>query len=202
VVDGSSIGAVNSYTFSDVKEDHSISATFVKATSYVITASAGSHGKISPSGDTEVSPGEDQTCVITPDKGYLVDSVLVDGEKVKTKSTKTNAVTYSFTKASSNHVISVSFKKAHTIKAPSMVKAKEKTSSSVRITWKKVRGAVKYKVYKAVKKSGKYKLAGTVKGNNKTVKGLKRGHVYWFKVKTFGKASVSRYSKIVKVVIK
>jgi hypothetical protein len=57
-VDGVSVGAVSSYTFSNVTSNHTISASFTQTpTTYTITASAGSGGSISPSGSVSVASG-------------------------------------------------------------------------------------------------------------------------------------------------
>ncbi|MEA4923553.1 MAG: InlB B-repeat-containing protein [Eubacteriaceae bacterium] len=72
--------------------------------------------------------------------------------------------------------------------APKSVKAKTKDRYSVKVSWKKSTGATSYKVYKATKKTGKYKLVGTVKGTSKTVKKLKANKKYWFKVRAINKA--------------
>jgi hypothetical protein len=55
-VDGTSVEAVTSYTFSTVKADHTLSATFVVKASYTISASAGTGGSITPSGTASVEP--------------------------------------------------------------------------------------------------------------------------------------------------
>ncbi len=47
LVDGVSVGAVTSYTFTNVQTAHTIAASFVQTT-YTITASAGVGGSISP----------------------------------------------------------------------------------------------------------------------------------------------------------
>ena len=54
----------------------------VIAQEYTITASAGEHGSISPSGEVTVTEGENQTFAITPDAGYKVKDVKVDGVSV------------------------------------------------------------------------------------------------------------------------
>ena len=77
-VDGQDKGKITSYTFDDVKEAHTISATFVKKT-FKITASAGTGGSISPNGTSTVSYGDSKTFTITPAQGYKVKSVVVDG---------------------------------------------------------------------------------------------------------------------------
>jgi hypothetical protein len=70
---------------------------------FTISASAGANGSISPSGDVTVIKGEDQTFNITPDPGYQVGFVDVDGYPV-------DAVTqYTFTNVQSNHTIYASF---------------------------------------------------------------------------------------------
>ena len=49
---------------------------------YTIRATAGLNGSITPSGWSSVREGLDQTFTITPDKGYVVAKVLVDGRNV------------------------------------------------------------------------------------------------------------------------
>ena len=102
LVDGSSVGAVTSYTFNTVGANHTISASFAIDT-YTITASAGPNGAISPSGANVVSCGSGQSFTITPAPCYHVADVLVDGSSV-------GAVTsYSFSTVGANHTISASF---------------------------------------------------------------------------------------------
>ena len=54
LVDGVSVGAVTSYTFSNVTAGHTISATF-DVGSKTITASTGAHGTVTPAGLTIVT---------------------------------------------------------------------------------------------------------------------------------------------------
>ncbi|MDR0862226.1 MAG: hypothetical protein LBN30_05585, partial [Oscillospiraceae bacterium] len=49
---------------------------------YIISASAGANGTISPSGGVPVRPGETQVFTITPNRGYHIYDVLVDGVSV------------------------------------------------------------------------------------------------------------------------
>ena len=65
LVDGSSVGAVTSYTFTNVTTSHTIAASFAIDT-YTITASAGANGSIAPSGVTTVNYGGSQVPTITP----------------------------------------------------------------------------------------------------------------------------------------
>lgn len=81
-------------------------------TAYTIEATAGSNGSISPSGKTAVVSGEDATFVITPDSGYRVADVLVDGKSV-------GAVrSYTFENVKANHTISVTFEEGEQVIDP------------------------------------------------------------------------------------
>ena len=102
-VDGVSQGAITSYTFSDVAANHTISATFTSVPTYTLTASAGSHGAISPAGATTVNAGSNQTFAITPDTGYQVAGVLVDGVS------QGSVTSYTFTNVQATHTISATF---------------------------------------------------------------------------------------------
>jgi hypothetical protein len=71
---------------------------------WTITASAGANGSIAPSGAVSVPNGADQTFTITPDTGYHVATLTVDGSPV------TPPVTgYTFTNVTANHTIAASF---------------------------------------------------------------------------------------------
>ena len=76
-------------------------------TYYTIKATAGTNGSISPSGWTSVRDGRDQTFSITPDKGYAVAKVLVDGKSV-------GAVkSYTFKNVTKDHTIEAIFMKSN-----------------------------------------------------------------------------------------
>ena len=103
-VDGASVGALSSYTFSNVSANHTISATFTVITyTYTITATSGAGGVIAPAGITTVSSGGSQTYSITPDSGYRIAEVTVDGASVGALSS------YTFSNVSANHTISATF---------------------------------------------------------------------------------------------
>jgi hypothetical protein len=77
-----------------------------------ITATAGAHGTITPSGAVSVTYGLDQEFTISPAVHCHVTDVLVDGVSVGA------VLTYKFTKVTSNHTISASFAiDTHTITA-------------------------------------------------------------------------------------
>ena len=75
----------------------------------VITATADEHGKIAPAAGTITVPkGESKTFTITPDSGYHIKDVLVDGKSV-------GAVgTYTFENVVDNHTIHATFARKHT----------------------------------------------------------------------------------------
>ena len=74
---------------------------------YTIKATAGTGGSISPSGNVSVREGRDQTFTITPDKGYAVSNVKIDGKSI-------GAVkSYTFENVSRAHTIEVIFMKAN-----------------------------------------------------------------------------------------
>jgi C1A family cysteine protease len=75
---------------------------------HTILASAGTGGSISPSGTITVDDGADQSFSITPDVGYVVSDVIVDGVSVGATST------YSFTKITKDHTIAALFEVAPT----------------------------------------------------------------------------------------
>ena len=74
---------------------------------YTIKATAGTGGSISPSGNVSVREGRDQTFTITPDKGYAVANVKIDGRSI-------GAVkSYTFENVKRAHTIEVSFTRAN-----------------------------------------------------------------------------------------
>lgn len=74
---------------------------------YTIKATAGAGGSISPSGNVSVREGRDRTFTITPDKGYAVSNVKIDGKSI-------GAVkSYTFENVRRNHAIEVIFTKAN-----------------------------------------------------------------------------------------
>ncbi len=73
------------------------------STTYTITATAGSHGTISPSGATAVSQGASQSYSIIPDTGYTFETLVIDGTSVATVSA------YTFSNVKADHSIAATF---------------------------------------------------------------------------------------------
>ncbi len=102
IVDGNSIGQPSEYTFEQVNENHSILVNFAIDT-FVITASATEGGSVSPAGESVVEYGTDLMIEISPDEGYVIEDVVVDGVSV-------GALTsYNFENITEDHTISASF---------------------------------------------------------------------------------------------
>lgn len=104
LVDGVSQGPLTTYTFENVRSNHTIHASFGPiAAYYTITASAEGNGSIEPPGEVRVARGADQTFTMTPNPGYHVADVFVDGFSVGPVST------YTFTNVQTNHTIKAVF---------------------------------------------------------------------------------------------
>lgn len=102
---------ITSYTFLNVQKDGEIFVQFKDEntpptpTNYIITASAGANGSITPNGATSVASGANQSFTFTPASGYVVDTVTVDGVAVANP-----GASYTFTGVTANHTIHVTFK--------------------------------------------------------------------------------------------
>ncbi|WP_372678521.1 dockerin type I domain-containing protein [Desulfosarcina sp.] len=102
VVDGASIGAVNSYIFDQIVADHNIHATFA-ADTVAITATAGANGAIAPDGVVNVTYGGSQTYTFSANNGFCISDVQVDGQSM-------GAIgSYTFSNVTNPHTISVGF---------------------------------------------------------------------------------------------
>ena len=104
VVDGASVGAVNTYSFTNVTADHAIYAAF-ELNQYTVTVNAPAHGTITP-GSMTVQYGATPSFVITPDFGYNVTAITVNGTNVINNATSVNGVyTYTFPAIAANQTI-------------------------------------------------------------------------------------------------
>jgi PKD repeat protein len=105
LVNGTSVGAVTSYTFPPVTTNKTISATFAINTYTVTSSVASGQGTISPLGTTTYNYGATPTYTITKNATYSIGTVLVDGSSVGAVSS------YTFPALAANHTISASFTK-------------------------------------------------------------------------------------------
>ena len=101
LVDGSSIGAVTSYSFTNVLAVHSISADFAVNT-YTVAPSAGANGAISPSVPQTVNQNATTSFTVTPNSGYAIASVTGCGGTL-------NGSTYTTGLATANCTVTATF---------------------------------------------------------------------------------------------
>jgi len=97
------------YTFT-AEADVDLVAVFTIKT-YVVTSTAGENGTVDPEGETVVDCGDDLLFTFTPDEGYGVDQVTVDGAPVDVVgSPDTTDKTYNLEDIRDNHAIDATFK--------------------------------------------------------------------------------------------
>lgn len=102
---GKQLTTASSQADVDAKKAEITAKTADIQTQFTITATAGEGGKIAPTGATKVYKGTSKAFTITPNAGYHVDSLTVDGTAV-------NVVTeYTFSDVTANHTIAVTFAK-------------------------------------------------------------------------------------------
>lgn len=102
---GKQLTTASSQTDVDAKKAEITAKTADIQTQFTITATAGNGGTIAPTGATKVYKGTSKAFTITPNEGYHVDSLTVDGTAV-------NVVTeYTFSDVTANHTIAVTFAK-------------------------------------------------------------------------------------------
>lgn len=103
MVNGTSVGAVSSYTFSGISGNQTITAAF-KPILYTVTASVqGSGGTISPAGSMSVVSGSNTTFTITPETNYKIYDVKVNGASVGA------VASYTMTNITANQTITAVF---------------------------------------------------------------------------------------------
>ena len=95
-------------TVTDIRADHQLDVFFAK-NRYTVTATAGEHGTITPSGVTTVEHGTSITYTITPDPCYYIDSVLVNGEVVEFTTGDSTGGTYTFASVEDTMTIHADF---------------------------------------------------------------------------------------------
>lgn len=105
--------------------------------SFVITAATGSQGIIFPKGDISIQSGQSRAFVITPNSGYQIEQVFVDGTPIG------NVPAYTFDNVLTNHSISAVFTEIQTttqrrtkpkkVKAPQPVVVEEEPEAVVEV---------------------------------------------------------------------
>lgn len=120
LIDGESKDKVLSYELTDIQKDHVISVAFEKIPSAPIFIGGGGGGGSSSSsssttskptvsankGGTVTVMKNNKTCVITPEKGYIIKDVIANGKSVG------SVEIYEFKTASKSNTLKVEFAKA------------------------------------------------------------------------------------------
>ena len=105
LVDGVSVGTLNTYFFTGINASHTIHAIFAVRPTWTITSSISGNGAVSPAGDTVVMDGtSSQRYDFVPANGYHFDSLIIDGI-VK----KGNYTYYTFYNITADHTLVVNF---------------------------------------------------------------------------------------------
>lgn len=93
---------------------------------HTITATAGENGSITPSGIVSVVEGSSQSFTFTPNTGFEIAQVLVDGSPVKVTEN-----TYEIKNVTKNHSISVTFKESGDVPQKLIIKAEAGKGGSI-----------------------------------------------------------------------
>lgn len=103
--DGKTVSTDQEYMVKDISRDMSLVAVFGKeqAKTYTITAAASANGTVTPEGKSTVAEGAWILYAITPQSGYLIENVYVDGKPIGATSS------YNFAQVEGNHTISADF---------------------------------------------------------------------------------------------
>lgn len=96
-VDGVASGTNSPHNFDDILADHKIDVTFAIDT-FVITLNSPTNGSIYPYASETVNYGAGLSVAITPNAGYELDTVLIDGSVVP------SANPFVFTNITANHL--------------------------------------------------------------------------------------------------
>ncbi|MCK9339846.1 MAG: hypothetical protein M0P38_07645, partial [Bacteroidales bacterium] len=95
-------GNISQIYLPNIDENHHVRATFVPY-EYFITAENTMNGFITPSGVNQVLCGDDATFTITPNDGYHIENLIIDGDTISADSS------YVFTNITNNHSINAVF---------------------------------------------------------------------------------------------
>ena len=100
----------NTDTTITMNGDKSVTVTYTLVT-FIITPSSGANGTISPNTAQTVIRGDSQTFTFTPDSGFVVDVITIDGGI----DYLTDVNEYTFNNVTADHTIDVSFRAPYTV---------------------------------------------------------------------------------------
>jgi hypothetical protein len=108
LVDNVSVGIVSTYSFTDIGDNHTITAVFHRVT-FTIKGVSGTGGSLSPSGNIKVNYGSDLHFTISPDYGFKLLEIFLDGLQAEGDSGD-----FTLENITSDHNLSVLFSRVRT----------------------------------------------------------------------------------------
>ncbi len=170
----------NAHRLFDIRENHEIKAVFTEKICEVNVIAV---GRGSASESTKVNYGDDYSLIVTPDTGYQVDEIKVNGMPMTVKSN-----TYEIKDITDDCTIIVTFEPNEVAK-PVIQKAESTGVHSIKITWDKVEGAEGYEIYRRTEGKTKYKKIADIRVGyfEQSYEDVKRkcGTRYYYKVKAY-----------------
>ena len=164
---------------------------------YTITATAGAGGSISPSGEITIREGRDKTFTLTPEEGYEVSDILIDGKSAGA------AEVYTVENIRKDTTVEAVFAETEEHRNARLKAGVENTSikawssaekGKIKVNWKKSCGfkVDGYEIFRSTKKNTGYGTKAffkTTKTRNpgwyKNTKQLKKGARYYYKVRGY-----------------
>jgi len=103
IVDGASMGALTTYTFTNVDANHAIQVITSSAT-FNVTVTQPANGAITP-GTQMVTYGATPTFTVTPNMGYMISAITVNGAPAVFTANAAGVATYTFAPIAANATI-------------------------------------------------------------------------------------------------
>ena len=103
IVDGISMGPIATYTFTDIDANHSIQAITNTAT-FTVTVNQPANGAIAP-GTQVVNYGATPTFTVTPNVGYMISTITVNGAPAALTANAAGVATVTFSPIAANGTI-------------------------------------------------------------------------------------------------
>ena len=133
----------NTYTLSNIQEDIDVVALFDPVAPYVITATSGEGGSLTPEGPIQVPCGSNVIFTALPDEGYELVDIIVDGVS------RGALLSYSFADVQQNHDIHAVFvEQGNAYCLPPALVETTTERKNVTISWSPVAGATDYGVFR------------------------------------------------------
>ncbi len=187
------------------KEDPDYIAPQLKAPANLKASNVASSGKVKVTWDAVEGADEYMVYRGTTKDGAYTKMLTTTGTSYTNTSAKAGTTYYYKVKAATdnkfvkNSVFSEAVMRTCDLARPSVKATNVAKTGKVKLTWSKVSGANKYKVYRATSKEGKYTLLKTVTGTSFTNTSAVAGKAYYYKVKavmTNKSAATSAYSTV------